>query len=59
MITTTTDGSAPIARADHPVDVNELIIDLGDATVITQGPNGGGTDGKRYLYQQLLGIAAQ
>lgn len=59
MITTTTDGSAPITRADHPVDVNEPVIDLGDATVMTQGPSGGGTDGKRYLYQPLLGMAAQ
>lgn len=51
MITITTDGSAPITRTDHPADASEVIIDLGDATAMTQGPSGGGSDGKRYLYQ--------
>jgi len=51
MTTDTTAEPAPIAGADHPVDVNELITDLGDAAAMTQGPSGGGSDGKRYLYQ--------
>lgn len=51
MITITTDGSAPIAHADYPIDASELIIDLGDAAAMTHGPGGSGSDGKRYLYQ--------
>lgn len=60
MITTTTDKPVPIARVDHPVDVNKLIADLGDATVTTQGPSCSGTDGKRYLYtSSACGLAAR
>lgn len=51
MTTATTAVPAPAADADHPVDASELILDLGDAAAMTQGPSGGGSDGKRYLYQ--------
>lgn len=51
MITATTAVPAPTAGADHPVDVSELILDLGDAAAMTQGPSGSGSDGKRYVYQ--------
>ncbi|MGH3625802.1 MAG: albusnodin family lasso peptide [Sciscionella sp.] len=51
MTTATNSEPAPIAGVDHPVVVSELIVDLGDAAAMTQGPNGGGSDGKRYLYQ--------
>ncbi|MGH3942243.1 MAG: albusnodin family lasso peptide [Pseudonocardiaceae bacterium] len=42
--TATTAELAPTAGADHPIDVNELIADLGDAGM-TQGPSGDGSDG--------------
>ncbi|MGH3565965.1 MAG: hypothetical protein ACRDRH_08015 [Pseudonocardia sp.] len=51
MTTTTTAEPAPTAGADCPIDVSELIADLGDAAAMTQGPSGSGSDGKRYVYQ--------
>ncbi len=50
MTTVTTPTPTPTAGADLLVD-SELITDLGDAAAMTQGPNGAGSDGKRYLYQ--------
>jgi hypothetical protein len=49
--TITTAVPAPTAGADRSVDASGLILDLGDAAAMTQGPGGSGSDGKRYLYQ--------
>jgi hypothetical protein len=51
MTLVTTTEPTPTTDTELLVDISELITDLGDAAAMTQGPNGSGSDGKRYLYQ--------